>query len=97
MKTTKGYPLNEGNFKSLEKIQSKIDFFVEDPTLFDLLEYVTEESEDLVREIDSFNTLVKSRVGSIEKGYKEIGFKAKIKFKDGLKNTIKWIDEVTSE
>ena len=43
------------------------------------------------------NTLVKCRVGSIEKAYKEIGFKAKIKFKDGLKNTIKWIDEVTSE
>ena len=43
------------------------------------------------------NTLVKCRVGSVEKAYKEIGFKAKIKFKDGLKNTIKWIDKVTSE
>ena len=47
MKTAKGYPLNEGNFESPEKIQSKIDFFIENPTLFDMCEWVTEASQDL--------------------------------------------------
>ena len=68
MKTAKGYPLNEGNFESPEKIQSKIDFFIENPTRFDMCEWVTEASQDLGGEISH---LVRQKKG-VESNLKEL-------------------------
>ena len=68
MKTAKGYPLNEGNFESPEKIQSKIDFFIENPTRFDLCEWVAKDSKDLIGEI---NQLVRIK-NSVESNLKEL-------------------------
>ena len=42
-------------------------------------------------------TLVRNRIGSIDKAYKEIGFKSKVNLRDGLNKTIKWIDSLDAK